>query len=123
MSQQEIYDANKLIAEFMGGKLKKGYFGNYGYDLPKKIKTYRNCGKDWWCITALDYNISWDWLMPVLQKIHNGIIEESIELDADGNYLWTLIEESIKLFNIKAAHYNTVKFINWYNKFKNKINR
>ena len=48
---------NKLIAEFMGLKEHEG-----SYYLP-----LYNSG-DWVPDVELDYHISWDWLMPVVQK-------------------------------------------------------
>ena len=48
---------NRLIAEFMGFKEHKG-----SYYLP-----LYNSG-DWVPDVELDYHISWDWLMPVVQK-------------------------------------------------------
>jgi len=57
MKEKEILEGNKLIAEFMEGKLIDGY-----YDIPHLpvavIK--ENC---------LSYHSSYDWLMPVVEKI------------------------------------------------------
>lgn len=59
METTEILESNKLIAEFMGGKKDSGrtewfYFSTIG----KYIRE-----------TDLDYNCSWDWIMPVVEKI------------------------------------------------------
>lgn len=64
MEEEEIKKGNKLIAEFMGFIERKpdeefsttwfikGGFAQYG-------------------INELKYNISWDWLMPVVEKINS----------------------------------------------------
>lgn len=62
MSEQEILECNKLIAEFMGGILKSNRF-----EIPKEYIwiPFENLCK----ISNLKYNSSWDWLMPVVSKI------------------------------------------------------
>lgn len=53
MLEQEILEGNKLIAEFMTGKSKKS-----------KVFFDLNC-----CANDLKYHSSWEWLMPVVEKI------------------------------------------------------
>lgn len=54
---------NKLIAEFMGAKEYTGDLEGqfYGTTFPHGYDTTMN----------LKYNTSWDWLMPVIEKIEN----------------------------------------------------
>lgn len=63
MTQEEIIEGNKLIAEFMDAK-------------PSDY------GKPWkkWMYSELEYHSSWDWLMPCIGKISNEC-EEPEELD------------------------------------------
>ena len=72
--------SNKLIAEFMGYKLSEdGY-----YLLPLDLPQFINSDHGEWCSqyevsfaeryweiseTALDYNVSWDWLIPVIGEL------------------------------------------------------
>jgi hypothetical protein len=58
MTQEEIIEGNKLIAEFMGLHFHKiGWVDKYHID-----GNYESI--------ILDYNWSWDWLMPVVEKIY-----------------------------------------------------
>ena len=79
---------NELIAEFMGVD---------PIDIDYAIDEY---GK-------LKYHLSWDWLMPVVEKIeqvHEGVPQELIKLS-----LFSTIDEV----------YNAIiEFIKWYNKNK-----
>ena len=51
---------NKLIAEFMEVKFDKGNFYNMGYDIFSDGNLYRS--------HELKFHLSWDWLMPVVEK-------------------------------------------------------
>ena len=56
---------NKLIAEFMGldtEVFKSGKVNYYYYDKVSKQEIFLEAHE-------LSYNVSWDWLMPVVQKI------------------------------------------------------
>jgi len=53
---------NKVIAEFMEVKFDKGNFYNMGYDIFSNGNLYRS--------HELKYHTSWDWLMPVVEKIN-----------------------------------------------------
>ncbi len=90
MSNQEN---NKMIAEFMG--LAPNECGVY----QTKRGPYH--------LENLSYHISWDWLMPVVEKIeqvHEGVPQELINLS---------------LFSTRDEVYNAVvEFINQYNKNK-----
>lgn len=62
-------DSNKLIAEFMGYK----FYNNLpqqrnGYQLPKNKGTAIYLA---YSTSDLQYHTSWDWLMPVVDKIEN----------------------------------------------------
>ena len=62
MKTNEILNGNKLIAEFMG----LSYCTKYQYEgwYKNHEHNYRICGFD-----GLKYHSSWDWLMPVVEKI------------------------------------------------------
>ena len=51
-------ESNKLIAEFMGINL--GEYTTYPEESPKQ-----------YAVNELEYHYSWDWLMPVVEKIEN----------------------------------------------------
>lgn len=94
---------NELIAEFMGGTPGTGecedlwYFGNP--DQPKKY---------------LRYDSSWDWLMPVVEKINESCKDTGYP---DGLEIcdWHVIAVAN---NIKLVYFSVVEFIKWYNENK-----
>lgn len=61
MEQNEILRRNKLIAEFDGWKEFK-YAGQLYWHPERNITVFRKPEE-------LEYHISWDWLMPVVEKI------------------------------------------------------
>ena len=118
MSKEEILESNKLIAEFMGGLFKSNKFTiNDGWVwLP-----FENMCK----ITSLRYNSSWDWLMPVVEKIEKIIwnkIDLTEEVIINGLSCRIPIKDdafiSIKNTKIEATYDCVVEFIKWYNNQK-----
>jgi len=120
MTQEEILEGNKLIAKFMGGKLiKNKYTGNLFSDLivygiNSNVLFHEN---------KLQYHSSWDWLMPVVEKIEKTIINDmdiTIEIQhntcfLNGNFPAVYSESKTKL---ESTFICIVKFIKWYNKNK-----
>ena len=90
---------NKLIAEFMGFKQPHPEYPNTSYwykELPNgRLET----------LAILNYHISWDWLIPVVQKIeqvNDGVPSE----------LW-----DVSLYSYQEEIYDAVvEFIKEYNK-------
>ena len=78
---------NELIAEFMG-------MGIFHYN-PNQ----------------LGYDTSWDWLIPVVEKIHNVVPSEVSEVNNEG----LAIFEIGLLTPIGEVHEAVVQFIKWYN--------
>ena len=106
---------NKLIAEFMGLTTEVFNSGNLNY----YFKEF-NSGA-WYEEHELSYNFSWDWLIPVVEKI------ESLR-DVNGNaYRFTIdmcnaqiegtnIEILGGAFKLNTTYDAVVQFINQYNK-------
>ena len=98
---------NKLIAEFMGGTLDSP--GSPYYYFLEKGK-YE---------TELKYHSSWDWLMPVVEKIETlnnsctlVIIEdERCHIDTQNGFEL----DSVGCTKIEATYNAVVRFIEWYN--------
>ena len=67
---------NKIIAEFMGLEFKDGVYVN-NHESPSYLGYSRS-------VEQLEYNSSWDWLMPVIEKISNDVYEEGFE---DGQHV------------------------------------
>jgi hypothetical protein len=118
----EIIKGNKLIAEFMGATIDE--LDNVKFILPADGVGLAGCG-----LRACRYHSSWDWLMPVVEKIEglfNGnsftitnrnlwcIIEMNTQfsLAYDIEYSEISIKASTKLESTWQA---VVQFIQWYN--------
>ena len=109
MTEQEILDSNKIIAEFMGAKPCKQHPNT---QLFLTIKNNKNPSLQYWHL--LKYHKSWDWLIPVIDKIHSS------------NYYVDYYLSELGQFN-NGIHINTkiievsfnvfVKYIKWYNKY------
>ena len=75
---------NELIAEFMGVKETKSSFDSYGHNSPcwyttnglHRSSTFTVPDKSFSeFVNESRYHISWDWLMPVVEKISKHIYE------------------------------------------------
>lgn len=105
-------EQNKLIAEFMGVEFINGVYGNCISAMPMKPFTS----------DSLKYNYSWDWLMPVAEKI------ESMQWKVDIEYRYTYIHnpvtdmyfetESERTTKLSACLDSVIQFIQWYNENK-----
>jgi hypothetical protein len=134
MESKEIIEGNKMIAEFMG------------LILHKPDKTFNI--EQWWSGDSsdgrkkgefvgyshqLEYNTSWDWLMPVVDKIEKLGFDSRIHgNNSDDGYLCDFIQDNtnneISCFvtwqdnggtKIEATFKAVVEFIKWYNENKN----
>jgi hypothetical protein len=135
-------ETNRLIAEFMGFTKEKnlGYYDN-NENMSQVVYDVQNGN----CFDELLFDKSWDWLMPVVEKIENlsygkwyvHIQGNSVSIE-DGNdspiwdyhvnsYNPTLSLFSTSLFSenknntpIASLYKAVVEFIKYYNKIKNK---
>tara|TARA_R110000868_G_C10667438_1_gene746302 strand:- start:63 stop:440 length:378 start_codon:yes stop_codon:yes gene_type:complete len=69
MTTNEILEGNKLIAEFMGAKNVKDMYGLLGW-LYEKTPNIHSTHSLHYSDENLEYHSSWDWLMPVVEKIN-----------------------------------------------------
>lgn len=107
---------NELIAEFMGSKPYED--GRYGTMWPDPTNG-NNVG------FSLKYDSSWDWLMPVVEKIESLDDEKSVNINGPlclikGDHTavggWDLITASADgPTKIEAVYKAVVEFIKWYN--------
>jgi len=122
---------NKLIAEFMGwteGIDEGGMFG-------KPCKAWRNTDNldnllgycdGYVRIGSEKFHSSWDWLMPVVERISKILDSEDSPLDAlfeeeneeAMDYYVEFNEVSLLDLNITDLYNTIVEFIKWYNKTK-----
>jgi hypothetical protein len=107
-----IEEGNKIIAEFMGGVLcdyPDGMFpGEKGYQFPNPV--YRT-SPTWWNKHSLMYDKSWDWLMPVVEKIKAIPTKDGTELIKKIDQ----IVHSLCLIRIGITHKLCAEFFQWYN--------
>ena len=105
----ETLEGNKLIAEFMGGDTKNIINGVMLHEYPSTHETRRLFHFD-----DLHYNYLWDWLMPVVGKIHSIVNNGHKVLDKEA-YLWCQIMDAIVSVNIDGSHLSVYNYIKWYN--------
>ena len=135
MENKEIIEGNKLVAEFDGWVIDNSF--------PDKDRTYiKNGGIE--LDTTFKYHTSWDWLMPVVEKIFRMKIGDGIEYveypflrtfgmlnnhkcsshkteEPDGKIMVRLNGFSVFKSDslIEATFLSVVEFIKWYNENKN----
>ena len=100
---------NILIAKFLGVKIDDQGMTGYDFD-------------------DLEYHCSWDWLMPVVEKIESldiyfGISSKNITVFPIDNLnankpIVKIMGWIEKLTKIEATHKAVVEFIKWYNENK-----
>lgn len=113
MEPNEIIAGNMLIAEFMGAMV-LGEDNSWYNNVPEYSHRIH--------IESIEYHISWDWLMPVVEKIealgYNFEIRRSTveisEYAQEGRVL--MLEHGSNKIGI--TYKMVIKFITWYNQNK-----
>ena len=82
---------NKLIAEFMELEVEDGLY-------------YYTTSMDDYKTDTLYFNSSWDWLMPVVEKIYN---EEGLD-----NELVLVVRDSVAEINLKNTYDSIIDYLN-----------
>ena len=112
---------NKLIAEFMGEKFTdgSGVVQGLNYKLIEKKHGKGNNG--------FRFHTSWDWLMPVVEKINNSFVEyehndkgivNGLVKGKDGEWVddrINRVHNAVLQFNIDITYQAVVEFIKWHN--------
>jgi len=117
--EKSIVDGNRLIAEFMGGELMEDRRGNvYWFKNHHHVLVAHKAIN----VFAFKYHSSWDWLMPVVEKIErNGfIVEMWLSLGKGCRIFRPNYEPSISFSNesnsmIEAVYLTAAEAIEWYN--------
>lgn len=118
MTKEEILEGNKLIAEFLGYVYVPYTAGHSGRPCGWIIKNYklvdRKVPKLFLGRTTKDllYHKSWDWLMPVVEKIN---FLDHLNLWDKHNIDKFNLTESIANVDIERTYELIVEFIEWYN--------
>lgn len=127
VKQMTTTEGNKLIAEFMGGIPAKHPFGmgNMGYKFPVIIGAGGTVGGDWFSYDALKFHTSWDWLMPVVEKIES-MNDGNVTIYYKRCEILYEYDEDTGVYNygykgktkIDAVYGAVTHFIQWYNENK-----
>lgn len=118
MTQEEILEGNRLIAEFMGGINAPPFYGVETWDIPN-MNGYQY---------VLFYDSSWDWLMPVVAKIQKlsyvciiygnycNILEKELFTKKREGHGFNIEHYSQSIDTvIEAVYMCIIEFINYYN--------
>lgn len=118
----DIAEGNKIIAEFMVWEYRGGFTKIWATPLVNnKAHLYRE--------DEMQFHTSWDWLMPVVEKIEKFGYASSIEGgDSDEGYLCDFIDinnmecscASNYTSKIEAVWRSVIQFIEWYNSLTSK---
>ena len=115
---------NQLIAEFLGYRT----FTARGYVL------IHYADDNVWPAIDTHYHTSWDWLMPVVEKI-NSLTDEfgnHFQFQIGNGFVWVDPPVGSRIYfsgngidhrnepMIQKVYNGVVEFINWYNWYKNK---
>ena len=118
----ETIEGNKLIAEFMGAECETDDFDRvtneydlFGAGLLPDISGFDPDAKHFYTPDQMKFHESWDWLMPVVEKIHNlydleGCPPEIYEIEE-----FLLIRDELCTGRIETSFHAVVEFIKWYN--------
>lgn len=107
----DIDENNRIIAEFMGDIT----------SLNDEVSFNKNCS-----VNELQYHTSWDWLMPVVEKIESIIFDENNSFNVTiGSSIYCVIQDSNgecydmtydgEESKLAVVYKAVVEFIKWYN--------
>ena len=113
MEKSEIINGNKMIADFMGIVRSKSQFADrtFGYMNVKNAGNYHE--------SELEYNTSWDWLIPVVKKIKTTVMNKASEVTSaklHGN-----INIQLMSVEIENVYKSVIDFIQSFNERGEKI--
>jgi hypothetical protein len=134
MTQEQIIEGNKRIAEFMGAVAEQWYPANKEL-APEMTGTHMVFPKDkeypgnekHHSVSCLKYHTSWEWLMPVVDKIES-IGQTHVEFGKKHCRIqpilynpkkdcmeWHVLHETQCATKIEAVYTAVTSFITWYN--------
>ena len=125
MSEKEIIEGNKLIAEFVDYEFdpnddSESVTYNTDYIINISDKEDWEASEDdftsWLLPKEMKFHSSWDWLMPAINKAIDIIGFKTINECTDFEWrLFTCICDMKISTPIDIAFYNLIEFIKWYN--------
>jgi len=138
-TEDTLVETNNLIAKFMGGRIiddEQEYNSNLGYKvlvchwkLPEGVPLHDIAGAK---SGYFKYDLSWDWLMPVIRKINS--LNKGTQFAIFKTYASCTVEKGGKFYkdfsfshaeyitneqsDIKACWKLVMRFVNWYDEYK-----
>ncbi len=114
MTQNEILDGNKMIAEFMGTKPNEFGMFNFRDDI------YCSMTQPYIRNIDLQFDTSWDWLMPVVEKMNTMGQWTQLSYKELTGYWFEITTPRMGFAEtgknaIESVWKTVVKFIKWYN--------
>ena len=124
MTPQEILEGNKLLAEFIGYEKSSEDKDFIFYKHPDGkgivIQSQHDCKvfhtHELMEIKGFIFHRSWDWLMPVVEKIAKLDISSENEIGSSRQY--SVVSSSIGMITIESVWLACVEFAKWYNQNK-----
>ena len=124
MSEQEIIEGNRLIAEWLGYEIDplaeedepiRYYVDDHIECVADGIDYWETFEEDWtsWLYPEqMKFHSSWDWLMPVIDKIeaeyYNSHMSEWVYDKCLG------VDFCILRYSLQEAYKQVIEFIKWY---------
>jgi hypothetical protein len=122
-------ESNKLIAEFMGYKLARCNNG-LAWDIGKSLPSHKHLFPIQGVLhtgNELNFHTSWDWLMPVIDKIESlGYCYDRVDADVfinkqsslgGGNIIPNPMDHNTMTM-LEKTYCVVIEFIKWYNQQK-----
>jgi len=111
---------NELIAEFMGEVI-TGVTANYNQPVEVYVLPKKPMGRKTGRAIKVGYDTSWDWLIPVVEKIEKLYAQNvdqfnkplGCQKEAEVEYR-NVLDQPIYV-GIQQLHFLVVKFIKWHN--------
>jgi hypothetical protein len=112
LSTEQILEGNRMIAEFMGGRIQKN--GN--------IARVESDGLEWSSHpSTLRYHSDWNKIMPVIKKINNWNIKDNPEVIVDNSVKAYLdvrrpLYKALHSIDILTTYESVVAILKWHDK-------
>lgn len=119
MEKTNVLDGNELIAEFMGGKFSISKEGFKYCELPSNLENIINdssLGSSWISLN-FKFHKSWDWLIPVVEKIEK-LMNYWDKPNYENGYTYWIDMFRFAFWDIECLYKSVIEFIKWYNENK-----
>lgn len=102
----------KLIVAFIGFEPVETWYEDKEMLLPQHI--YDTQGGNGFDLDEMLFDTSWDWLIPVVEKM----TRLAVEYNGEGERLFLNVGKRLLKLDLLATYSNVVEFVKWYNEKK-----